>query len=92
MIVQAIFLVSVIAGALMLVGAVGVARMHWRADCLPYRETYAFALLRRPASFVDAAWVRRVRALSLAGSCLLAIAIGCLVYQLLVDFSAPPGG
>lgn len=85
MIAQALFLVSVLAGTAPLIAAIGIARWHWRVDSVPYRETYAFSVLRRPASYVSPGWVGPVRALALVGSCLIALAVGCLAYQLLVD-------
>ena len=85
---QATFLVTVIAGALTLVAAVGTARMHWRVDVTPYRETYAFNVLRHPAAYVRPQWAAKVRILAIVGVCLLVLAVGCLAFQLAIDAGA----
>ena len=86
--VQALFLVSVLAGTGALIAAIAIARCHWRLDVAPYRETYAFSVLRHPASYVTPDWVRSVRTRALVGMCLMALAVGCLSYQLVVDLGA----
>ena len=84
--IQALFLLSVIAGALTLVAAIFTARMHWRLDIGPYHERYAWRVLRRPGSYVQQEWVGSVQALALVGCCLVAVAIGSLIYQAAVDW------
>jgi hypothetical protein len=85
--IQALFLLSVVAGALTLGAAIGIARTHWRLDIEPYRERYSFSVLRRPSSYVQPDWVGSVRVLALVGCCLIAVAVGCLTYQLAVDLA-----
>ena len=82
--IQALFLVSVVAAPFTLLAAIMIARMHWRLDIGPYREGYAFRILARPSSYVQPDWVGSVRALALAGGSLLATSFGSLVYQLAV--------
>jgi hypothetical protein len=85
--IQGLFLLSVVVAPLTLVAAIVIARMHRRNDIGPYRERYVFSVLRRPVSYVQPDWVRPVRVLALAGCCLIAVAIGCLIYQLAVDLT-----
>jgi hypothetical protein len=84
---QGLFLTSVIAAALALVAANGIARMHWRSDIGPYRERYAFSILHRPGSYVQPDWVGSVRALAIVGCCFVAVACGCLIYQVALDLT-----
>ena len=87
--VQAVFLVSVLAGVASLVAAISVTRFHWRSDIAPYsRQTSAFKVLARPQSYAMASALGVIRTLTLIGYGLLAVAILCIAYQLLNDLSA----
>ena len=71
-----------------LVAAIAVARMHWRPDVAPFgRHTSSHLVLARPASFVVGSALGRVRMLTGIGCGLLGLAILCLLYQFVADFS-----
>ena len=87
---QPLFLTSVVAGVLVLVAAISVARLHWRTDVAPFgRHTNAIKVLARPASYVRPSALRAIRTLTLAGCTLFGVALGCLVYQFVADVSRP---
>jgi hypothetical protein len=85
--IEGLFLTSVVAAALVLVAAIALARMHWRSDIGPYRERYAFSILRRPGSYVQPDWVRPVRTLAVVGCSFVAVACGCLIYRVALDLT-----
>jgi hypothetical protein len=86
-VVQTVFLVSVLGGVVSLVAAVGIARTHWRTDVARFSsETNALNVLLRPASYV-ASGLGAIRTLTLLGCGLLGVALLCLVYELLVSLA-----
>ncbi len=85
---QALFLTSVLAGAVSLVAAIGVARLHWRPDLAPFsRHTNALNVLARPASYAHPVALRVIRMLTLVGCKLFGVALVCLVFEFV---AAPP--
>jgi hypothetical protein len=84
--VQVLFLVSLLGGVAILVGAIGMARLRWRNDVAPFgRHTNAFKVLARPESYVVAQALPLIRTLTFFGYGLAGVGVVCLIYQFLAD-------
>ncbi len=83
---QMIFLLSLSAAILALVGALGKARWNWRRDVPPFgRATNVVEVLFQPSLYTERHAVPTVRLLALAGFSFLLVAIAALIYQLAVE-------
>lgn len=80
--VQVLFLASLLGGVAVLIGAIGMARLHWRKDATPFgHHTNAFKVLARPESYVVAQALPFIRTLTFFGYGLAGVGIVCLIYQ-----------
>lgn len=83
---QTVFLVSLLAGNISLVGALGAARWNWRKDIPPFgRQSEVADILLHPDRYAAPRAIPLIRVLGLVGSVLLIIVIASLAYQVAAD-------
>ena len=81
---ESTFLGLLFSGITALVVGVGLTRLHWRPDIPPYgRRTRSLQVMLHPERYVNDAPLRAIRTLNVAGSLLLAGAVGTVAYELL---------
>ena len=87
---EAAFLSLLFSGIGALVAGVGLTRLHWRQDILPYdRRTRSFQVMLHPERYVKDAPLRTIRSLNVAGGLLLACAAGIVVNDVLRSVLRP---